>query len=102
MKSLHGGVFLLDRPGQWLRIVVPEKVASPALLAVDLATHKDKNYARMQIHYKITVATTGETLLNQITKVTFKKCHLPQEKIMPRYTKNAHDIRYRSIRPNDE
>ena len=30
--------------------------------------------------YKITVAAAGETLLNQITKVTFRKRHLPQEK----------------------
>ncbi len=49
-------------------------------LAIDLATRGKKNYAIMQIHYKITVAATGETLLNQITKVTFKKHHLPQEK----------------------
>ncbi len=64
----------------WKKKAPITAIYSPAALAIDLATRGKKNYAIMQIHYKITVAATGKTLLNQITKVTLKKRNMPQEK----------------------
>ncbi len=64
----------------WKKKAPITAIYSPVALAIDMATRGKKNYAIMQIQYKITAAATGRTLLNQITKVTRKERNMPKEK----------------------
>ena len=63
----------------WMKEAPITDVYGAAPLILDLATRSKKNYARMQVEYKIDDAASGDLLLDGVTQVTLKKSGIPED-----------------------
>lgn len=63
----------------WMEKAPITNVYGAGALAMDVATHDNKNYARMQLSYRIYEPSSGDTLLDQVTQVTLKQPGIPKD-----------------------
>lgn len=62
----------------WMEKAPITEIYGAGALAMDMATRDSKNYARMEVEYKIFDAKTHETIMAYVTQVTIKQPGVPQ------------------------
>jgi hypothetical protein len=64
----------------WLEKAPITDIYSPGTLLIDEVTRGRKNWARMELQYKIKTAGAGKILLEKETQITIKQPNVPRDK----------------------